>query len=106
MSEIHIDSIWLEFESYATPLTDEEADNDFCNVAVTLSDASEYAFNVWTFKFLTTAVAECQTSGEHLAGLYLPPPDLFVRRLDRETIARALKDWLDEVGHFPAQLKV
>ena len=58
-----------------------------------------------TYGFLATAEAECRASGEHLAGLYLPAPDLFVRRLDRATIERALADWLDRDGGIPAHLR-
>ncbi len=103
MSRDQIREVWLEYEHLAEGSDDEE--NDFCNVAATLEDGRRYAFNVWTYRFLATAESECRASGEHLAGLYLPAPDLFVRNLKRQTIERALADWLDRQGRFPDHLE-
>lgn len=102
MDNPHITDIWIEPEQLADK---GDATNDFCNVAATLSDGRRYAFNVWAFDYLSAAMAECALSGEHLAGLYLPGPDLFVERLDRPTIEKALGDWLALEGRFPAHLE-
>lgn len=105
MDKKRFQEVWLEYEEFSEPLTDEEMYNDICNVMVTLSDGRRYAFNVWTFKFLERAISDCKVTGEHLSGLYLPPPDLLVQRLDRATIEQSLNHWFDLDSKFPDHLE-
>lgn len=84
--------LWLEFEEYDPPTWDNE--NDFCNINVYLEDGRNYGLNVWTYKFFETALQEDIKFGNNLNGLYLTPPDLFVKELTRECIQKAIEDLL------------
>lgn len=82
--------LWLEFEhAIATP-GDDPAD-DFANVLVSLPDGRRYALNVWTFRFLHRARFPWpyETNTGRPAE-YVVAPDLFVERLDRPTLTRAV----------------
>lgn len=68
--------------------------NEFCNVTVTLPDGRYYGINVWTFQFLATAIQQDIEEGKPLAGLYIKPPDLFVKELTRECIVTSLTNLL------------
>jgi hypothetical protein len=88
--------LWLEFEHWLPQGADLE--DDAFNMQVTLAGGRKYALNVWTFKFFPRAVREVQQTGEHLQGSYLPPPDLFVERLDRALIERVVADLIAHGG--------
>ncbi len=83
--------LWLEFELWQSAPEFDAAD-DFCNMIVKLPDNSEYALNVWTYKFLSKAVADCKENGDGLSGRYLLPPDIFVERLDRGLLEETVSD--------------
>ena len=100
-----IKEIWMEFEHAGDRRAEGWGDNDQCNVSATLDDGHRYAFNVWTYRFLETMIVDCRSSGEHMSGLYLPAPDLFVNKLDRPTIEQSLTHWLKLNGHFPDHLE-
>ncbi|RYE75994.1 MAG: hypothetical protein EOO74_09155 [Myxococcales bacterium] len=85
-------SLWLEFELWEDP----PDAADFANVKIILSDGRVYAANVWTHDFFAQAVAEDARTGQNLGGLYLIPPDLFVRRLTRDDITRTVEQLLRE----------
>ncbi|MES3023938.1 MAG: hypothetical protein V4857_20420 [Pseudomonadota bacterium] len=74
-------TLWLEFELSSDWIVDPEV--DFFNMLINFADGSSYALNVWTYKYLLRARAECESTGEHLGGAYMPTPDLLVERLDR-----------------------
>ncbi|GJM08344.1 MAG: hypothetical protein DHS20C11_06200 [Lysobacteraceae bacterium] len=81
--------LWLEFE-VGEPL-DQPANRptqNFCNISVTLPDGRRYAMNVWTFDFLPLARYDWpyEETPDQVPAKYVLPPDLFVERLDRETI--------------------
>src|ERR1700741_4190605 len=99
MSDLGFD-LWLEFEHWMPQEGDDPAD-DFCNVQVTLPGGRRYALNVWTFKYLSRAVRECRSTGEHLGGSYLPAPDLFVERLDRQLREDVVADLVATGGLSP-----
>lgn len=84
--------LWLEFEEIGPTNWDKE--NNFCNIHVDLEDGRHYGLNIWTFKFLETAINKDKISGENLSGLYQKPPDLFVKELTRECIEQAIVDLL------------
>ncbi|MCC6361680.1 MAG: hypothetical protein IT450_23330 [Phycisphaerales bacterium] len=86
--------LWLEFENWiADPDYDPEV--DFANVIVTLPDRRRYALNVWTFKFLDRARYPWPHNFTNdPQAEYLIAPDLFVARLDRALIERAVSDLL------------
>ena len=83
--------LWLEFE-VSTPWDDIE--NDFANIIVDTLDGRSYGINIWTYKFLETAVNIDKENGENLNGLYLVPPDLFVKELSRNCIEKTIADLL------------
>jgi hypothetical protein len=83
--------LWLEFEAWVENPQDDPAD-DYFNMEVTLDDGRKYALNVWTYNFLTRAIADATTSGEGLGGKYLLPPDLFVERLNRKLLEDVVSD--------------
>lgn len=84
--------LWLEFEH--VDFSESDIEDDFCNIMVDLPDGRRYGVNVWTYKFLNTAVIENKRLGENLEGLYLSPPDLFVKELSRECIEKVISDIL------------
>lgn len=99
MSERQFD-LWLEFEHWV-PQEGDNSEDDFFNVQVTLPGGRKYALNVWTFKYLSRAVRECGSTGEHLGGSYLPAPDLFVERLDRKLLEDIVADLIAKDGLLP-----
>lgn len=87
-------SLWLEFEKVDPHNWDIE--NEFCNIEVMLEDGRHYGLNVWTYRFLETAIYQDQQSGESLKGIYLKPPDLFVKELTRDCIEKSIRDLLKQ----------
>lgn len=85
-------TLWLEFEEVDPKNWDKE--NEFCNIHVDLEDGRHYGLNVWTYKFLETAISEDKKTGHNLNGLYQKPPDLFVKQLTRECIRETIEDLL------------
>lgn len=85
--------LWLEFE-VSSPWNDLE--NDFANIGVDTLDGRRYGINVWTYKFLESAIKQDEKSGENLNGLYLTPPDLFVKELTRDCIESTIGDLLEK----------
>ncbi|WP_199912809.1 hypothetical protein [Aquimarina aquimarini] len=83
--------LWLEFE-VSSPWDDLE--NDFANVIVDTLDGRSYGINVWTFKYLESAIKQDQENGENLKGLYQVPPDLFVKELTRNCVEKTITDLL------------
>jgi len=51
---------------------------------------------VWTFKFFETAVNQVRALGENEGGIYLAPPDLFVRELSRDCIEKTITDLMNQ----------
>ena len=89
--------LWLEFEEVDQKNWDKE--NEFCNIRVELEDGRKYGVNVWTYKFLETAISDDKKTGQNLSGLYLRPPDLFVKELTRECIQQTIEDLL-KIDHL------
>lgn len=85
-------TLWLEFEEVDPGNWDLE--NEFCNIAVTLLDGRRYGINVWTYQYFQTAIDMDQQNGNNLNGLYLTPPDLFVKELTRACIEKTICDLL------------
>ncbi|MFD0862539.1 hypothetical protein ACFQ1M_10005 [Sungkyunkwania multivorans] len=85
--------LWLEFEE-SSPWNNIE--NDFANIGVSTLDGRRYGINVWTFKFLESAIKLDEENGENLNGLYLTPPDLFVKELSRDCIEKSIADLLEK----------
>jgi hypothetical protein len=84
-------NLWIEVEIGDKDQPANQLTENFCNVVVECEDGRRYALNVWTFDFLPLA----RYPWPHSTGLgepanYLLPPDLFVERLDRETIEQAI----------------
>lgn len=85
-------TLWLEFEEVEPGNWD--ITNEFCNVIVSLEDGRKCGLNVWTYQFLETSVKMDRESGDNLQGLYLIPPDLFVKELTRSCIEASIADLL------------
>jgi hypothetical protein len=87
--------LWLEFEHWR-PRSGEDPTDDFANVQVRLPDGRKYAMNVWTFAFLHRARFPWphEDNGEPPAE-HVVAPDLFVERLDRPTMERAVRRLLE-----------
>ncbi len=85
--------LWLEFEE-SSPW--DNIENDFANIGVNTLDGRRYGINVWTFKFLESAIKLDEENGENLNGLYLTPPDLFVKELSRDCIEKSIADLLEK----------
>ena len=86
--------LWLEFEEVDPNNWDIK--NEFANIHVDLPDGRHYGINVWTFKFLKSAIKLNRESGENLKGLYQTPPDLFVKELTRDCIEKSITDLLEK----------
>ena len=86
--------LWLKFEEVDSGNWDIE--NEFANIAVDLPDGRHYGINVWTYKFLETAIAKDKAKGERLNGLYQKPADLLVKELTRDCIQRTIQDLFDQ----------
>ncbi len=84
--------LWLEFEEVDPESWDKK--NDFANIHVDLADGRHYGLNVWSYKYLETAIKEDKKTGQNLSGLYQKPPDLFVKELTRECIQQTIEDLL------------
>jgi len=84
--------LWLEFEEVDPGNWDTK--NEFANIHVDLPDGRHYGINIWTFKFLETAIKHDEINGENLGGLYQTPPDLFVKELTRNCIQQVIADLL------------
>ena len=84
--------LWLEFEEVDPDKWDIQ--NEFANIHIDLPDGRHYGVNIWTYKFLETVIKSDQKSGENLNGLYLIPPDLFVKELTRECVEKTIEDLL------------
>lgn len=93
--------LWLEFEEVEP--NNWGIENEFCNIQVHLEDGRHYGINVWTYKFLQTAIDEDKKTGQNLNGLYQKPPDLFVKELTRECIEKTVNDLL-KIGDLEAVL--
>lgn len=108
--------LWLEFEEFVSSERVFDPDDDFCNIHVYLEDGSNYALNIWTYKYLEQASKEMIKDYEYfksnnVSGCfeYFHPPDLFVTRLDRPTIQMIFRnlinqgqmkeDWRFDVGN-------
>jgi hypothetical protein len=87
--------LWLEFE-HLEPREGDDPEDDFFNMQITVHGGKKYALNVWTYKVLGRMVQDCRESGECLEGAYLPPPDLFVQRLDRSLLERIVADLITQ----------
>ena len=87
-------TLWLEFEEVDPANWDTE--NECCNIHVHLEDGRHYGLNVWTYRYLQTAVDEDKKTGQNRNGLYQIPPDLFVKELTRECIQQAIEDLLKQ----------
>ena len=85
--------LWLEFELWTDGVKNPY--DDFFNMTITLGNGSKYALNVWTYKYLTTAKAEARHNGEHVGGIYMPAPDVFVEKLDRNLLEVMVNDMIE-----------
>lgn len=84
--------LWLEFEE---AMLWEDKTNGFGYISVDLLDGRRYTINVWTFSFLETAIKQetaDQTDGK---GIYVIPPDLFVKELSRSCVEAAVESLLE-----------
>lgn len=84
--------LWLEFEEVDP--SNWNIENECCNIHVDLKDGRHYGLNVWTYRFLQTAVEANQKTGQGLNRLYQIPPDLFVKELTRDCIQQTIEDLL------------
>jgi hypothetical protein len=96
--------LWLEFEEWVAKDGDDPEDDEF-NMKVILDDGRTFALNVWTYQFLSRAIENARESGDCLGGSYLPPPDLFVQRLDRSLLEAVVSDMIAR-DLLPAHCKV
>ena len=96
MNKFHL---WLETEDGPDPEQPaNRSTENFCNISVTLDDGRRYALNVWTFDFLPLARIgwPYEKNSESVPSLYVLPPDLFVERLEREIIEKAISEMIEK----------
>ena len=91
--------LWLETEigEFSDQVAKRPTEN-FCNISVTLDNGRRYALNVWTFDFLQLARLEWpyDKKSDATLSLYVLPPDLFVIRLDRQTIEKVILEMIEK----------
>ena len=92
MTELNF-KLWLEFEEVDP--SNWNTENEFCNIHIEMKDGRHYGLNVWTYKYLETAIKEDKKTGQNLNGLYQIPPDLFVKELTRECIENTIQDLIN-----------
>ena len=85
-------TIWLEFEH--VDYSNSDMENELANVIIDFTDGRHYGINVWTYKFLYTLIELSKKEGTNLNGLYMEPPDLFVKELTRDCIEKTIADLL------------
>lgn len=85
-------TLWLEFEE--VDFGEYDIENEFCNIHVDTREGIRYGINVWTFKYLETARQLDTQEGNNAGGIYICPPDLFVKELTRPCIEKAIEDLL------------
>ncbi|NUP08855.1 MAG: hypothetical protein HOW73_22640 [Polyangiaceae bacterium] len=86
-------SLWLEFENWVSAPEDDPED-EFFNMTITLGDGTKYALNVWTFGVVDSLRKEAARTGENLRGRYLDAPDLFVARMERPLLESVVADMI------------
>ena len=86
--------LWLEFEEVDWNSWDRE--NNFANIQIEILDGRQYGLNIWTYKFFEIAIAQDKQFNVSLNGLYMKPPDLFVKELTRDCIHRTIADLLKQ----------
>jgi hypothetical protein len=104
--------LWLEFEVWQAAeinlggeiKTDPPLDDDFFNMAVTLSNGEKYAMNVWTYKYFDRKRIDGGEDHEFLGGRYFIPPDLLVERLDRAYLEEVVGDMVEHGSLKPEWL--
>jgi hypothetical protein len=85
--------LWLEFEQW-TVKDGDDLEDECSNAEVVLADGQRFSLNVWTYKYLMTAVEDARLTNDHLGGSYLLPPDLLVQRLDRSLLEAVVSDMI------------
>lgn len=83
-------SLWLEFELWGDDHPFDQY-NDYCNIEIAFQDGRRYGLNVWTFKYCDEAIRE-QIAQGGVNGLYVLPPDLLVKKLDRQVIEEVIAE--------------
>jgi len=84
--------LWLEFELWEDGV--KAPYNDFFNMTITLANGLKYALNVWTYSYLQSAKAKARKDNEHVGGVYMPAPDVFIEKLDRRLIEVMVDDMI------------
>ena len=87
--------LWLEFEFWREAGDTDDPNDDVFNMQVTLDDGRKYALNVWTFGSFPRLVTKAKSEPQDLNGAYMPSPDLFVDRMDRELIESVVADLIE-----------
>ena len=83
--------LWLEFKIWE-PKADDDIENDFFNMQIELDTGETYALNVWTFKYLQTALEEQKQERGVLGTKYMVTPDLLVEKMDRDLLIEIVND--------------
>ena len=87
--------LWLEFEEVKQP-EDWNKENDLANIHLDMKDGRQYGINIWTFDCLKTLVEIDKKDNSDGQGIYIKPPDLFVKELTRECVEKAISELLKE----------
>jgi len=91
MSECKIDSVWLEFELWAT----HDEDDDNSDVIFKLSDGTEWFATFFTYQNILSLHRKNKTTGECLNGLYFCATDMIlIEKLNHETVWKVLNQML------------
>jgi hypothetical protein len=104
-------TLWLEFE-HSIRRPEDDPEDDFFNMKISLGSGRCYALNVWTFKFLERTIRAIRSEGlvpqelwqvgivieSPIERDYLLVPDLLVTRLDRTLVEHIVKNMLRKYG--------
>ena len=82
-------TLWTELE--VIDLNDEELDNSFINIRISVNGGKNIGLNVWTVNFLRSELKAFILS----SGNVLLPPDIIVKSLHLENITKAVEEYLN-----------
>ena len=105
MSDYDVESIWLEFESWAKPYDEYDANSD---VQFKLSDGTEWIATFFTYQNILSINEKNKATGECLSGLYFCATDMIlIEKLNRESVLLVIEQMLedDEISTYCSRVR-
>ena len=94
MRDCNIESIWFEFENWATPHDEDDSNSD---VVFKLSDGTQWVATFITYQNILSLSKKNKETGECLNGLYFVGTDMvLIEKLNRESVIKVLEQMLKD----------